>query len=128
MASMRIDRISEEMKKALSEILLHDIKDPRMSSFVSVLRVDLSGDLSYAKIHLSILGDTQIKKDTIEALKSARGYITRELGKKIKIRKLPQLIFIEDTSIEYAIHMEKMLNSIKPESKPESNDAENDIE
>jgi len=113
MASVRMDRISEEIKKAIGDILLYEIKDPRMSSLVSVLRVDVAGDLSYAKVHLSILGDTKIKKDTMDAIKSARGFITRELGKKVKLRKLPHLQFIEDTSIEYSVYMEKMLNSIK---------------
>lgn len=122
MASVRLDRISEEIKKALGDILLYDIKDPRKSPLVSVLRVDVSGDLSYAKVHLSILGDEKIKKDTMEAVKSARGYITRELGKKIKIRKLPYLQFIEDSSIEYSIHMEKMLKSIKPDTENDTKD------
>lgn len=113
MASVRLDRISEEIRKAIGDILLYDIKDPRMTTLVSVLRVDVSGDLSYAKVHLSILGDSQIKKDTMDAIKSARGYITRELGRKVKLRKLPRLQFVEDTSIEYSVHMEKMLHDIQ---------------
>ena len=117
MASVRLDRMSEEIKKALGDIILFEVKDPRMSSLVSVLRVDLAGDLSSAKVHLSILGDAKIKKETMDAIKGARSFITRELGKKIKIRKLPHLLFVEDTSIEYSVHMEKILNSIKSEPK-----------
>lgn len=121
MASVRIDRISEEIKKALGDIILYDLKDPRKSPLVSVLRVDVAGDLSYAKVHISILGDTKIKKDTMDAIKNARGFITYELGKKIKIRKLPQLQFVEDTSIEYSVHMEKILNSIKTNDEDNEN-------
>lgn len=86
MNKKRINRISEETKRILSDILANDLKDPRISTMTSIVSVEVTNDLRYAKVFVSVLGDDKEKEDTIEGLKSAKGYVRKELGNRLDIR------------------------------------------
>ena len=116
MASNRINRINEEIQKELSS-LFRTLKDPRVQGgMVTVTHVDTTSDLRYAKVFVSVLDKTQ-EKDVIKGLKSASGYLRRELGAAVKLRYTPELQFVADDSIEYGAHILEMLrdpNVVKP--------------
>lgn len=112
MSFKRTDRISEEIKKELSSVI-RELKDPRIPMMTSVVSVNVTSDLSYAKAYISVMGSTDEKKDALKALASAQGYIRREIGSRIKLRCVPQFSFVEDTSIEYGAHINKLLHDIK---------------
>lgn len=113
MSSKRIGRISEEIKKTVSDIIRNDIKDPRVCSMTSITRVEVTKDLRYANIHISVLGDNKSGKETIKGLESAKGYIRKEIGKRLNLRYTPEPIFEIDKSIEYGIKISGILNDIK---------------
>jgi ribosome-binding factor A len=106
-------RLSEEMRKVISNIIQNEIKDPRIPMLTSVTKVDVTKDLRYAKIFVSVLGNDEQKQKCIEGLKSASGYIRKETGSKIKMRYTPELIFEIDNSIEYGIHIAEILKEVK---------------
>lgn len=106
----RIYRISEEIKREISNIIQNDLKDPRLPEFVSVLSVDTTRDLRYAKIYVSVFGNDEEKKKAMEGLKNAAGFIRREIGQRIKLRYTPELLFELDNSIEYGIYINKLIN------------------
>jgi len=110
MSFERVNRISEEFKKELSNIINNEIKDPRIAEFTSVMAVDVTKDLRYAKAYISVLGDEKKKSDTIQGLKSAAGFIRKEIGKRIKLRYTPEIIFEIDKSIEQAMHISKLID------------------
>ena len=109
MASNRIGRINEEIQRELAE-QLRRLKDPRVSQvgMVSVTRVDTTGDLRYAKVYISVLDKTQ-EKDVLKGLKSASGFLRRELGRSLQLRYTPELQFIADDSIAYGAHILEVL-------------------
>jgi len=111
----RIIRISEEVKKEISNIIQNDIKDPRLPSMVSIIACSVSKDLSHAKVFVSVLGDADQKKNALAALKSAAGFIRREVGHRVKLRATPEIHFELDTSIEHGIHINKLLDEAKKE-------------
>ncbi len=111
----RIIRISEEVKKELSNIIQNDIKDPRLPSMVSIVSCNVTKDLRYAKVFVSVLGNEEQKKNAISALKSAAGFIRRELGHRVQLRYTPEIHFELDTSIEHGIHINKLLDDAKKE-------------
>ena len=116
MASNRIGRINEEIQRELSS-LLRTLKDPRLQNgLVSVTHVDTTSDLRYAKIYISALDKSQ-EKDMMKGLRSAAGYLRRELGAAVQLRYTPQLQFMADDSIEQGAHILEMLrdpNVVKP--------------
>lgn len=115
MDNKRINRISEEVRRVISGIIQNDIKDPRISPITSVSHVEVTRDLSFAKIFISILGNEEEKQSTIEGLESAKGYIKKELGREVKLRAMPELIFILDDSIERSMEMTKLINEVNHE-------------
>ena len=123
MASNRINRINEEIQKELSS-LFRTLKDPRVQGgMVTVTHVDTTSDLRYAKVFVSVLDKTQ-EKDVVKGLKSAAGYLRRELGAAIKLRYTPELQFIADDSIEQGAHILQMLrdpNVVKPANPANEN-------
>lgn len=123
MASNRINRINEEIQKELSA-LFRTLKDPRVQGgMVTVTHVDTTSDLRYAKVFVSVLDKTQ-EKDVVKGLKSAAGYLRRELGAAIKLRYTPELQFIADDSIEQGAHILQMLrdpNVVKPANPANEN-------
>ncbi|MFA9423282.1 MAG: 30S ribosome-binding factor RbfA [Sedimentibacter sp.] len=109
MANRRNDRLSGEMQRVISEIIRNEVKDPRISELMSVTDVHVTEDLKYAKVYISVYGDI---KPTLEALQSAKGFIRREVGKNIKLRLTPELIFEQDNSIEKGMYMSSLINKV----------------
>lgn len=99
MAYHRSERVAEEIKKELSMIIRDNVKDPRISDMLSIIKVDASRDLNHAKVYVSVLGTEEEKQDTIEGLKSASGFIRKELGSILKLRYVPELAFILDSHV-----------------------------
>ena len=115
MASNRIGRINEEIQRELSG-LIRTVKDPRVHGLVSITAVDTTTDLRYCRVFVSVLDKTQ-EKDVIRGLKSAAGYLRRELGMAMSLRYTPELQFTADDSIEYGAHILEMLRDptkVKP--------------
>ena len=111
MSFKRTDRISEEVKKELSSVI-RDLKDPRIPMMTSVVKVDVTNDLRYAKAYISIMGTDEEKKEAIKGLAAAQGFIRREVGSRIKLRCVPEFSFVIDTTIEYGAHINQLLNDI----------------
>ncbi len=111
LAEMRANRIAEQMKKELGEILTRKIKDPRVG-FVTVTDVEVTGDLQQAKVFISVLGDEQQKQDTLLGLAKAKGFIRSEIGQRIRLRKTPELMFEFDEALEYGNRIETILRDL----------------
>ena len=119
MASNRIGRINEEIQRELAEQIRY-LKDPRVSQvgMVSIIRVDTTGDLRYARVYVSVLDKNQ-EKDVLKGLKSASGFLRRELGRSLQLRYTPELQFIADDSISQGAHILEVLRDptrVKPEN------------
>lgn len=111
MAKFRVGRVGEQIKKELSLILQTELKDPRIG-FTTVTGVEVTSDLSQAKVYLSVLGDDEKKEKTLDALAKGSGFIRSELGRRIRLRHTPELIFIFDNSIEYGSRIEDLLKKV----------------
>ena len=112
MASQRLTRINEEMKKEISEIIRTEIKDPAVKNvMISVVGVDTTNDLKTAKVYISVLQDNK-KQEALTALMKAQGYIRREIARRINLRNTPELLFRLDESIERGIEMSKLINNV----------------
>ena len=121
MASNRINRINEEIQKSLSDAL-RTVKDPRVSgTMISITRVETTPDLRYAKVYVSFLEENKAA-DAMKGLKSAGGYLRREVSNDLKLRYTPELVWALDDSITYGAKMLKLINSL--EVKEDGNDAE----
>lgn len=108
MSYQRIDRISEEVRREVDAIIREELHDPRVGGTYSVTRAEVTGDLRYAKIYISVLEDDR-RDSLMEALKKAKGYIRHALGKRMIIRYTPELVFVSDKNIEYGVHIAKVL-------------------
>ncbi|SHJ41948.1 ribosome-binding factor A [Hathewaya proteolytica DSM 3090] len=113
MAKYRSGRINEEMRKHISSIIQTKIKDPRLSAMISVTRVDVTSDLSYAKVYVSIFANEEDESKSFDALKKSEGFIRSELGHLIKLRHIPQIIIEKDDSLAYGMHINSILKSIE---------------
>lgn len=113
MPSHKIGRITEDVRRELSAIL-RDVKDPRAGDcLLSVVRVEVTNDLSYCTVYVSTMEGMEKTKTAVKGLKSAAGYIRRELGKRLSLRHVPELIFKPTDSIEYGAHISKVLNDLE---------------
>ena len=122
----RISRVAALIQQEVSLMLLHDIKDDRVGAgMVSVTEVDVSGDLQHAKIYVSIYGTDEARVETMAGLKSATGYVRRELGRRVRLRRTPEVIFIEDRGLERGDRMLTLLNQLSQERQ--SKELENNI-
>ncbi|SHM49815.1 ribosome-binding factor A [Caldanaerovirga acetigignens] len=115
----RTERVSVEIQKAVSEIINNELKDPRIQGLISVTKVDVSKDLRYAKIFLSIYGDEETKHNVLEALNHAEGFIKRELANRVRLKFMPKLNFKLDESIEYSIYISKLLKDMNNDNGDE---------
>ena len=122
----RTRRIAEEIRKIVSTMLINGLKDPRINSLVSVTDVEVTSDLSYAYIYVSILGGDE--ESTLDGLKSACGYIRREVGKNIKIRHTPEIIFKIDDSLLKGMYMDELIKKVNNGYKDSSEENEKDGE
>lgn len=114
--SKRINRVAEQMKKELGEIILQKVKDPRIG-FVTVTDVEVTGDLQNATVFISVLGSDKEKEDTLLGLNKAKGFIRTEVGSRIRLRKTPEIEFQFDDSIAYGNHIQKLLSKVNSDSK-----------
>lgn len=117
----RIERINSQLRSEISKMILTDIKDPRISSIVSITRVETTGDMSYAKVFVSVYGSETDKRNTLKAMSSARGFIQNELLHRLAIRRPPSLSFRLDETIEQGNEILELLDSldIPPEEPTE---------
>lgn len=111
----RIDRISEEVRKEIDRIIRDELRDPRVSGTYSIVRADVTRDLRYCKVRVSVLEEDK-REPLIKALKSAAGFIRRELGRSVNLRYTPELIFESDTNIEYAARINQILKDTGADS------------
>jgi len=114
MARVRVGRVGEQIKKELSQIIQSELKDPRIG-FLTVTGVDVTNDLSLARVFLSVMGTDEQKEATLKALASGTGYIRSELGKRIRLRKIPELQFKFDASIDYGSRIDSLLHQLNAE-------------
>jgi ribosome-binding factor A len=119
--SLRANRVGEQMKKELSDIIGRKIKDPRIG-FVTVTDVQVTGDLQQAKVYISVLGDDEQKENTLKGLAKATGFIRTEIGHRIRLRKTPEIIFEFDESVDYGNRIETLLHQLHKEDQPTENE------
>ena len=110
--SIKSTRINGEVQKELSQIIRSEVKDPRIHPFTSVTAVEITPDLKYGKVYISVLGSEAEKKATMEGLKSSAGFIRSRLAHTVNLRNTPELSFILDESIEYGIHMSRKISQV----------------
>jgi ribosome-binding factor A len=106
--SYRIERLNETIKEVLSELVLNQIKDPRVG-LVTITAVRVSGDLSVAKVHYSVMGDEAARSDTHKGLVSARGFMRKAIGSELRVRNAPELRFVYDDSLDRSMAIEDAL-------------------
>ena len=122
MSYQRIDRISEEVRREVDAIIREELGDPRVDGTFSITRAEVTGDLRYAKIYVSVLEDDK-RDGLMDALKNARGFIRHSLGKRMIIRYTPELSFVSDRNIAYGVHIAQVLaETIKPEERADERD------
>ena len=112
--SVRSNRIAEQMKKELGDIITRKLKDPRVG-FVTVTDVDVTGDLQQATVYISSLGSEREREETLKALMKASGFIRTEIGQRIRLRRTPEIAFEYDSSVEYGNKIEALLRSLHNE-------------
>lgn len=110
--SIKNTRINMEVQRELSEIIRSGIKDPRIHPMTSVVAVEVTPDLKYCKTYISVLGDEEAAKATVEGLRSASSYVRRELARRVNLRNTPEIKFILDQSIEYGVNMSKLIDEV----------------
>lgn len=110
--SIKNTRVNAEVLRELSNILRDGIKDPRVAPMTSVVAVEVAPDLKTCKAYISVLGDEKTQQDTIAGLKSAEGYIRRELARRVNLRNTPEIRFIADQSIEYGVNISRKIDEV----------------
>lgn len=124
MAKHRSNRLAETLKHEISQLIREELKDPRIG-FVTVTSVEVADDLGSAKVYVSVLGDSQAAKDSLDALKGAAGFVRSEIGKRVRLRYAPEIVFKYDTSIEHGAHIAQLLRGVQPEN-PKNEDESHD--
>ena len=115
MAGHRIDRISEDIKREIIAVI-RELKDPRvMDKLLTVVRVEVRSDASFAKVYISAMEGLDTAKTAVKGLDSATGYIRKEVGKRLRLRKTPELKFIADNSIEHGMNITKIMDDLRVE-------------
>ncbi len=110
--SLKNTRINGEVRRALAEVIQGEIKDPRISRWTSVVSAEVSPDLKSCKVWLSVLGNDEDRKATLEGLRSAEGFIRSRLAKSVNLRNTPELTFVMDQSIEYGVNMTRRIDEV----------------
>ncbi len=116
MPSFKIGRATADIQRELSD-LFRELKDPRVSKLLSIVKIDLSADLSYATVYVSAIEGFDKTVESVKGLKSAAGFLRRELGLRLKLRKTPELKFIADNSIEHSAHISRIIDSFEEAKK-----------
>lgn len=112
----RTDRISEEIKKELAQ-LLRELKDPRIPEFLSIISLRVTKDLKFAKVYVSAFGSEADTASAVKGLNSAAGYIRREIGRRVELRTVPEFTFVADDSIAYGAHINEILTDLERNDK-----------
>ena len=120
--SIKNTRINGEVQKELSTIIRNEIKDPRIHPMTSVMAVEVAPDLKTCKAYISVLGDVKAQEDTIKGLRSAEGFIRRELARTLNMRNTPEIQFILDQSIEYGVNMSKKIDEVTKDLNTEGDE------
>lgn len=118
MPDNRKPRLAGEFRRILSDIIRTEIKDPRLSGLCSITGVEITKDLKFAKVKVSVLGTEEEKKSALDTLKRASGYIRKVLSESMSIRRVPELVFVGDDSIEYSIHISKVIEDMHRQKEP----------
>lgn len=116
-AKQRVDRLNSLLKEVLSEVIRREVRNPHVATLVTVTRVDISKDLHYAKVFVSVIGSQEEKEQTIAALQSAAGFIAVNASKKVVMRYFPELTFKLDISVDHHLRIDEILNKIHEEEK-----------
>jgi len=129
----RPERLGEEIRKLISELLLRELNDPRLSGIVSISNVDVTGDYSFATVYITLLGpssseeaDEESKKEVLAAFQSAKGFIKKVIGKNIKLHHVPELLFRIDTSMEYGRHISQVIADLGIKQSEETEEEDDD--
>lgn len=126
--SIKNTRVNEEVLRELSNIIRGKIKDPRINSLTSVVSVEVAPDLKQCKAFISVLGDEESQKSTLEGLRSAEGFIRKELARTINLRNTPEIKFFIDQSIEYGVNMSHLIDEINKDIKEdETGESEDEV-
>lgn len=120
--SIKNIRINSEVQRELSNIIRTEVKDPRIHPMTSVVAVNVAPDLKRCKAYISVLGSEEAAKETLAGLKNAEGYIRRALAKSVNLRNTPEIKFILDQSIEYGVHMTRLIDEVVGEEAGEAED------
>jgi ribosome-binding factor A len=121
----RSHRVGEQIQKEISALLVKGLKDPRVG-FVTITAVEVSGDLRHARIYFTALGEEQVRRETLRGLTSAIPFLRRELGKRLRLRLVPELTFQFDTSLEYGNRIESLLRDLNSGGDDAQGDPEDD--
>ncbi len=119
MAGFKNDRRAQDIRMALQKIFT-ELKDPRISPMLSVLKIDLSNDLSYCKVYVSAVEGTEKTDESVKGLKSAAGFIRREIAHRLNLRKAPEFKFIADHSIDHSMHINDLLHQVITATEPDT--------
>ncbi len=117
MEGKRSEKVADLIQKEVSQMLLRSIKDPRIG-FVTITKVTVSEDCRFARVYFSVAGTLAERESSEEGLNSAKGYVRKELGRRLRLRYTPEIVFQFDPSIEYAIHMEEVIRDIHRGKEP----------
>ena len=123
MANKRAIRVGELLKEEISQIVLREMKDPRIG-FVSVTDVEVSGDLRHAKVFISVYGSDKEKEETLEGLQQAQGFVRKLVGERVKIHHTPEIIFRYDDSIENGVHISEIIKDLKESGEIKESDSD----
>ncbi|EGW40444.1 MULTISPECIES: 30S ribosome-binding factor RbfA [unclassified Desulfosporosinus] len=124
MSKHRPNRLSETLKEEISQLILVELKDPRIG-FVTVTSVDVANDLAHAKVYISVLGSEDEGKASLDTLNRAAGFLRTEIGKRLRLRHVPSIVFVYDPSIQHGAHIAKLLRDVSvsdDSSKDESHE------
>ena len=128
MATQRTDRLNSLLKEVISEVIRKDVRSPHVNELVTVTRVDITKDLHYAKVYVSVIGDQAVKDETLAALKSAAGFIAVNSAHKVTLRYFPELTFKLDDSVDKHMRIATLLSEISAEKKSRNHKNEDDAE
>jgi ribosome-binding factor A len=119
MSETRARRVAEQIKKEIGQIIASEIKDPRVAALTSVTEVQVSRDLRYASVYVSIYGSEAEKQETIQTLLRAAGFIRGEIGRRIRLRHTPEIVFRQDQSMEHGARINEVLKNLQDEKREE---------
>ena len=125
MPSNKVRRATEDVRRELTDIM-RSLKDPRITGLLSIVKVDLSADYSYCTVYISSLEGEEASRKAVEGLSSAAGFIRREVGIRLRLRRTPEFTFIADTGIEHAAHINRILREVVPDDSNNGDDEDAD--